>query len=81
MSRKRHSTAKSKSRKRASYAQKHPRARANSVRPSPQEVENERYKIIFVIMLIIAIIALLFYLIQGGAPAYDWYPGQALYDR
>ena len=49
--------------------------------PSPQEVENERYKIIFIIMLIIAIVALLFYLIQGGAPAYDWYPGRAFYDR
>lgn len=79
MSRKRHSAAKSKSRKRTSYAQKHPRA--NSVRPSPQEVENKRYRILFIIMLVIAIIALIFYLIQGGAPAYDWYPGQALYDR
>ena len=79
MSRKRHSTSKSKSRKRTSYAQKHPRA--NSMGPSPQEVENERYKIIFIIMLIIAIVALLFYLIQGGVPAYDWYPGRAFYDR
>ncbi len=79
MSRKRQSTAKSKSRKRTSYAQKHPRA--NSECPSPQEVENERYRIIFIIMSIIAIVALLFYLIQGGAPAYDWYPGRALYDR
>ncbi len=79
MNRKRHSTSKSKSRKRKSYAQKHPRA--NSVGSSPQDVENERYRMIFIIMLIIAIVALLLYLIQGGVPGYDWYPGRALYDR
>ena len=73
MSRKRNKSVKPKSRRRNSYAQRHSRAKsANSL---PQEVKDNDSIIITMIILIIAFVALLLCLIQGGGHTYDCYPG------
>lgn len=73
MSKKRNKSVKSKSRQRKLHAQKRPRT--NRVSTSPQETKNKGFMVIEIIILIIAIVALVLCLIQGGGHTYDYYPG------
>lgn len=73
MSKKRNKKVNPNPRRRKTYAQKHPLA--NSANSSPQEAENAWSRIIFIIILIVAIVGLLLCLIQGGGNTYDSYPG------
>jgi len=73
MNQKRHSTAKTRNRRKKSYARKHPRAKK---RLTPVKAEGDDVpKLLMIIMLIIAIVSVLFYLVQGGVAGYDRYPG------
>ncbi len=73
MSKKQNKSAKLKSGKRTLYAQKHPRTKkATSL---SQKTKGDVPEIIMTIILIIAIVALLLCLIQGGGNTYDYYPG------
>lgn len=73
MNKKRNKCGKPKPRQRKSYAQEHPRT--NRVSTSPQETKNKGFMVIEIIILIIAIVALVLCLIQGGGHTYDYYPG------
>lgn len=73
MSKKRNKSVKPKAREKKSYAQKHPPAKKGL---PPVKVEGDDVpKLLMIIILIIAIVAVLFYLIQGGVAGYDRYPG------
>lgn len=79
MSKKRHSTAKTRDRRTKSYARKHSKAKKGSSLP---EVKGDDVpKTLMIILLIIFFIATILYLIQGGVAGYDRYPGDVGFIR